>query len=143
MVFGDGTPDSGKTNQLFFDAGPNKPGDSSGGLFGVIHAAGDQGDSGGDPAYDAAAQLAQLRQVPVSIQALPASYLGEEAGNQVWISPNAAGWGWNLAASTPTGRMDLRSVLDHESGHVLGLEDSNNLLDVMGDTLAAGAPWTW
>jgi hypothetical protein len=87
-----------------------------------------------------AAQLAQLRQVPVSIQALPGSYLGEEGGNHVWISPKAAGWGWNLGASTPTGRMDLRSVLDHEFGHVLGLEDSDNLQDVMGETLAALAP---
>jgi uncharacterized protein (TIGR03118 family) len=47
LEFGDGTPDSGKTNQLFFDAGPNKPGDSTGGLFGVIRAAGDQGGNGG------------------------------------------------------------------------------------------------
>jgi hypothetical protein len=34
--------------------------------------------------------------------------------------------------------MDLRSVLDHEFGHVLGLDDSDNLHDVMGETLAAG-----
>jgi hypothetical protein len=40
-------PDSGKTNQLFFDAGPNHPGDFTDGLFGVIHAAGDQGGNGG------------------------------------------------------------------------------------------------
>jgi uncharacterized protein (TIGR03118 family) len=46
LEFGDGTPDSGKTNQLFFDAGPNHPGDSAGGLFGVIRAAGDQGGNG-------------------------------------------------------------------------------------------------
>jgi uncharacterized protein (TIGR03118 family) len=39
LEFGDGTPNSGNTNQLFFDAGPNKPGDSTGGLFGVIQAA--------------------------------------------------------------------------------------------------------
>jgi hypothetical protein len=44
LEFGDGMPKSGKTNQLFFDAGPNHPGDSTGGLFGVIRAAGDQGD---------------------------------------------------------------------------------------------------
>jgi uncharacterized protein (TIGR03118 family) len=44
LEFGDGTPQSGKTNQLFFDAGPNHPGDSTGGLFGVIRAAGDQGN---------------------------------------------------------------------------------------------------
>jgi hypothetical protein len=172
LEFGDGTPDSGRTNQLFFDAGPNHPGDSTDGLFGVIHAAGDQsGNGGGDPVREAAApaqpvqetltgpqlqpvvqqaladwqsagataaQLAQLRQAPVSIQELPASYLGEEAGNQVWISPNAAGWGWNLGAQAAAGQMDLRSVLDHEFGHVLGLEDSDNLQDVMGETLAAG-----
>src|SRR5262245_3012480 len=47
LDFGEGTPDSGKTNQLFFDAGPNHPGDFTGGLFGVIHAAGDQGGNGG------------------------------------------------------------------------------------------------
>jgi uncharacterized protein (TIGR03118 family) len=196
LVFGSGTPESGKTNQLFFDAGPNAPDLSGNGLFGVIHAAGDQGDnSGGDPVREAATplhpvqqtltrqelqpvvqlaiadwqaagatapQVARLRQVPVYIDTLVGSSLGEETGNQVWISPTAAGWGWNLGASTPTGRMDLRSVLDHEFGHVLGLQDSNNLQDVMGETLAAGVrrlprasdlagiglstadpPWTW
>jgi uncharacterized protein (TIGR03118 family) len=49
LEFGDGTPDSGKTNQLFFDAGPNAPGITINGLFGVIRAAGDQGgDEDGD-----------------------------------------------------------------------------------------------
>jgi uncharacterized protein (TIGR03118 family) len=106
LEFGDGTPHGGRTNQLFFDAGPNAPGVSGYGLFGVIRAAGDQGGHGG-------------------------------AGNHFWITPNPAGWGWNLGASTPTDRMDLRSVLDEEFGHVLGLEDSDNLQDVMGETLAA------
>jgi len=50
LEFGDGTPDSGKTNQLFFDAGPNAPGVSGYGLFGVIHAAG-QGNLPGPQAY--------------------------------------------------------------------------------------------
>ncbi len=40
LEFGDGTPRGGKTNQLFFDAGPNHPGDAGGGLFGVIQSAG-------------------------------------------------------------------------------------------------------
>jgi uncharacterized protein (TIGR03118 family) len=44
LEFGDGTPDSGKTNWLYFDAGPNHPNDGTGGLFGVIKAAGDQGN---------------------------------------------------------------------------------------------------
>jgi uncharacterized protein (TIGR03118 family) len=44
LTFGTGTPDSGKTNQLFFDAGPTTANLSGNGLFGVIHAAGDEGD---------------------------------------------------------------------------------------------------
>jgi uncharacterized protein (TIGR03118 family) len=128
LEFGDGTPNSGKTNELFFDAGPNAPGVSGYGLFGVIHAAGDQGGNGGGnaagevPASSQPTQQTlngQQRQT-VTIDVLPASYLRDEAGNQVWISPNAAGLGWDFGVSTPTDRMDLRSVLDHEWGHVLG-----------------------
>lgn len=48
LEFGDGTPCGGRTNQLFFDAGPNKPGDSTGGLFGVIQPAGHHGRNHGD-----------------------------------------------------------------------------------------------
>ena len=47
LEFGDGKPHGGKTNQLFFDAGPNAPGVSINGLFGVIQAAGHQGHKGG------------------------------------------------------------------------------------------------
>ena len=47
LEFGDGTPHGGKTNQLFFDAGPNAPGVSINGLFGVIRPAGHQGGKGG------------------------------------------------------------------------------------------------
>jgi uncharacterized protein (TIGR03118 family) len=47
LKFGDGTPQGGKTNELFFDAGPNAPGVSGYGLFGVIQPAGDQGGNGG------------------------------------------------------------------------------------------------
>jgi uncharacterized protein (TIGR03118 family) len=58
LEFGDGTPISGKTNQLFFDAGPNKPGDATGGLFGVILAAGDQGGNGGGAGSTKSLQVA-------------------------------------------------------------------------------------
>jgi uncharacterized protein (TIGR03118 family) len=51
LEFGDGKPHSGKTNQLFFAAGPNAPDVSINGLFGVIQPAGDQGGKG-DPARD-------------------------------------------------------------------------------------------
>src|SRR5262245_9561123 len=47
LAFGTGTPDSGKTNQLFFDAGPNAPDLSGNGLFGRIDAAGGQGNGMG------------------------------------------------------------------------------------------------
>jgi uncharacterized protein (TIGR03118 family) len=46
LEFGDGVPVSGKTNQLFFDAGPNKPGDATGGLFGMILPAGNLSGAG-------------------------------------------------------------------------------------------------
>jgi hypothetical protein len=97
------------------------------------------------------AQVALLNQVQFHIAALPGSYLGMEAGQQVWISPNAAGWGWFVDASAASGqafpatpggpadgKMDLLSVVDHELGHVLGLEDSPGPNDVMGETLAPG-----
>jgi uncharacterized repeat protein (TIGR01451 family) len=97
------------------------------------------------------AQIALLNQVPVSIALLPNAFLGEEQNNQVWISPNAAGWGWYtdssfasnrafpaIPGSAAYGKMDLVSVVAHEFGHVLGLVDCDNLQDVMGETLASG-----
>lgn len=101
LEFGDGTPQGGKTNQLFFDAGPNKPGDSTGGLFGVIHAAGDRGDDGGrggddggrggdDPVREAAAPSQPARQtltrpqlqpvVQPALAGLPSGVLGQGSG---------------------------------------------------------------
>ena len=127
LEFGDGMPDSGKTNQLFFDAGPNKPGDSTGGLFGVIRAAGDQGGNGGGNLVLARWRPSRATTAGAGLhRGAPASYLGEEAGNQVWISPNAAGWEWNLDASTATGRRDLGGVLDHEFAHLLGWKTATN-----------------
>jgi hypothetical protein len=68
LEFGDGTPDSGKTNQLFFDAGPNAPGVSGYGLFGVIRAAGDQGGNSEVHPMRAAAASLVLQQMPISPQ---------------------------------------------------------------------------
>jgi hypothetical protein len=85
------------------------------------------------------AQVAALSQVPVHVAALPVRHLGEEAAGQVWISPNAGGWGWYTGAAPGSpGRMDLLSVVSHELGHVLGLDDMPDTRDVMGETLAPG-----
>jgi uncharacterized protein (TIGR03118 family) len=43
LEFGAGSPQNGKTNELFFTAGPNAITFTGNGLFGMIHAAGDQG----------------------------------------------------------------------------------------------------
>ena len=84
------------------------------------------------------AQLAAQSQAPVHIAALPSRYLGEEAGGQVWVSPNADGWGWSTGTTPARGRIYLLSVVTHELGHVLGLGDSANLRDVMGEALSPG-----
>jgi hypothetical protein len=59
LQFGDGTPWGGKTNELFFDAGPNAPGVAINGLFGVIQAAGRQG---GGPVFAAAVPSQPVQQ---------------------------------------------------------------------------------
>jgi uncharacterized protein (TIGR03118 family) len=43
LSFGAGSPHNGKTNELFFTAGPNAITFTGNGLFGMIHAAGDDG----------------------------------------------------------------------------------------------------
>jgi uncharacterized protein (TIGR03118 family) len=75
LEFGDGTPASGKTNQLFFDAGPNHPGDSTGGLFGVIKAAGDQSGNG-----NAAPQTALVGKALVDIGSMSATLNNHSVG---------------------------------------------------------------
>ena len=72
LEFGDGTPHGGKTNQLFFDAGPNAPGVSINGLFGVIRAAGHQGGKGGgDPVGEVAAPSQPVQQTLTRQQLRP------------------------------------------------------------------------
>jgi hypothetical protein len=69
LEFGDGTPRGGQTDWLYFDAGPNHPGDSTGGLFGVIKPAGDRdGHCGGHPLFEAAAPAQPVPQAPIQLQ---------------------------------------------------------------------------
>jgi hypothetical protein len=67
--------------------------------------------------------------VPFSIGDLGGKYLGLTAEREITIDATAAGWGWQ--------RMDLLTVVLHELGHVLGLEDEDGD-ELMGGTLGVG-----
>ena len=82
LEFGDGTPQGGKTNQLFFDAGPNAPGVSINGLLGVIRAAGHQGGKGGGDRVRAVAARSQLVRQDVPRMKLP----GQRGGDHQAVS---------------------------------------------------------
>jgi hypothetical protein len=69
----------------------------------------------------------------VELVDLPGSLLGLASDRYVAVDPSAAGWGWG------PGGMDLLTVLLHELGHVLGLEDDEpGYFGIMGATLAPG-----
>jgi hypothetical protein len=107
-----------------------------------------------------AAEVQQLRQAQFVVTDLSGAQLGEAAGNVVYLDANAAGNGWfvdptpaqnaefsavagsrQLQAVDPRAldRIDLLTVVEHELGHVLGLNDLNALADdVMDGVLGAG-----
>ena len=88
---------------------------------------------------------ARLSGVEVIVTDLPGKVLGlaSEVSNTIWLDTNAAGHGWRIdsvASSQPTG-MDLLSVISHELGHLLGLEDLDPTAhagDLMAARLTAG-----
>ncbi|HET6878560.1 MAG TPA: Ig-like domain-containing protein [Pirellulales bacterium] len=103
--------------------------------------------------------LARLNSIDVSIARLGGNVLGLAAGNQIFISDDAHGFGWfvdptplgdvgfaptlddhvfsAISGSGAAGKMDLLTVLVHELGHELGLGD---ILGggAMNETLAPG-----
>ena len=85
-----------------------------------------------------AEQLALLESVAFGVADLKGSILGLSSAGLVLVDSNAAGWGWfvddtpmadeEFSASESTEgqaatRMDLLTVLTHELGHILGLDD--------------------
>ncbi len=104
--------------------------------------------------------LQKLRQVQFVIGDLPGSSVGEADGNLIQLDANAAGHGWFIdstpasdeefasAGSSPQlsavdpqalDRIDLLTVVEHELGHVAGLQDLDALADdVMSGTLGTG-----
>lgn len=106
-------------------------------------------------------QLAKLHQVRFHIEDLDDRLLGLSAGTDVAIDRDAAGYGWFIdktparseefgqlgkqsalagKTSPAAGKIDLLSVIDHEIGHVLGLDDAPRASapGFMSDTIAAG-----
>ena len=105
-----------------------------------------------------AATIRQLSQVQFVVADLSGSLLGEASGNTIYIDSNAAGHGW-FVDSTPlrneeflslsgqlraidpraVDRIDLLTVVEHELGHLAGLDDLDALSnDLMSGVLAAG-----
>jgi hypothetical protein len=107
-----------------------------------------------------------LKNVTIRIADLGGNTLGRTTDGIIWLDDNAAGWGWfvdrtpkNDSEFTRKGnqgeqnRMDLLTVLLHETGHVLGRDHTP--AGVMQETLDAGRrqtispalakdnPWTW
>jgi hypothetical protein len=91
-------------------------------------------------------QVQLLRGVKVQIEDLPAPYLGLNVGDQVWISRNAAGFGWftdpndHAFAAGDVHGMDLLTTVEHELGHVLGFPDDNGQ-DALAEALPAATRW--
>ncbi|HEV8069050.1 MAG TPA: TIGR03118 family protein [Planctomycetaceae bacterium] len=121
LEFGDGTPRGGKTNQLFFDAGPNAPGVSINGLFGVVQAAGRQG---GDPAPEAADSSQPVQQTLTGPQQPP----GQQALSTVTVTTaQASGEASGISSDgTPTVE-ESRSITGNTAPGVSVAEDVDTL----------------
>jgi hypothetical protein len=107
-----------------------------------------------------AATLQKMRQAQFVISDLAGAHVGETEGNVIYLDTNAAGNGW-FVDPTPTqneefatsangqqmqavdsralDRIDLLTVVEHELGHVAGLNDLDALAnDVMNGVLGTG-----
>jgi hypothetical protein len=90
-----------------------------------------------------AEQVSLLHQVSAQVVVLPSGELGSAAiGREtIYISANAAGYGWSTAATLQPKGEDLLTVVMHELGHTLGLPDLSSGLyanDLMTETVAVG-----
>ena len=99
------------------------------------------------------AQIASLRDVDIRVLDLPGIQLGQALGRSIIIDSTAAGFGWFIDAtpadneefgsqqdrglvtdnkSPAAQQIDLLTVVLHEMGHVLGLDDHASTVDPDG-----------
>ena len=95
----------------------------------------------------------RLRSVQVEILDLPGTTLGLASSKVIYLDSNGAGHGWFLDLTPDNdaefvlpgdqgeqGRVDLLTVLAHEMGHLLGLEDDFQADPFVGNVMAAALP---
>jgi predicted outer membrane repeat protein len=84
--------------------------------------------------------LATLSSADYVIADLSGNRLGLAAHDTIYVDVDAFGYGWSTdAAEVADDQFDLLTVLEHEMGHLLGLEDLDDSIDdLMSETLELG-----
>jgi prepilin-type processing-associated H-X9-DG protein len=137
LEFGDGKHHGGKANQLFFDAGPNAPGVSGLGLFGVIRVAGDH-----DGDDDRMCEFAALGRGSLLVGVQPQLAMSQSPASAPG-APSASVAGRNMAVSpvvTPHGR-PANEVIDHRALDQVFADLENTPSVALLPT--ADPVWTW
>ena len=96
----------------------------------------------------------RLRSVRVEVMDLPGTTLGLASGAVIYLDANGAGHGWfldptpwedsefapGLTDSPAIGKVDLLTVMAHEMGHILGLDDDSATDPFTGNVMAHVLP---